>query len=218
MKLELRATKDQERLVQAPKLADDVLQVGMLGIIEEHKELGEGLLIEQQRLIAKYGPESRQAKTAALRLDVHEQMKLGIKVYSERLTMRTPEPSPDGFIVYGRVLNSAGEGIAKVNVAALNPKSQPVDQATTDDEGAFELSLSTADTVGRAPSETIDVRGVRDSLDDKLQLRLEVSDRRKKTLYRDQEPFEITPGFRSYREINLEKEPGSTDKNSKAKS
>lgn len=209
MRSELRATPDLEQLALAPKRADEVLRLGLQDTVAEHEELDELLRMEQQRLIAKYGAESPQAKNAAVRLDLHEQMNVGIKIYSERLSMRAPETSPDRFVIYGRVLSSEGEGLSNLIVAARDQKSKLVDQATTDDLGGFELSLSAADHLVQPSSETIDVAGLR-GLDERLTLRLEVTDRRRKKLYSDEEPFEVIPGLRSYREIVLSKDPGAT--------
>lgn len=211
MSSELRTTSDLEQLALVPGRADEVLQLGLQDMVDDHKELDGLLQIEQQRLIAKYGPESPQAKAAAVRLDVHEQMKMGIKIYSERLRVPTPEVSPDRFVVYGRVLCSEGEGLAGLSVAAVDQKSHAVDQATTDDQGAFELSFSSADYLA-PPSKTIDVEGLRGA-DETPTVRLEIADRRKKKLHRDEEPLEVTWGLRSYREIVLSKDPDPGPKN-----
>lgn len=88
--------------------------------------MGKPPLRERQRLSAKYGPDSPQVKTLAMRLELHDQMKVGIKIHKERLDLQTPDTSSDSFIVYGRVLNNEGDGLGGLHVAAIDEKAKIV--------------------------------------------------------------------------------------------
>lgn len=209
MKLE-GASPELRVLEKMPGLADEGLRSAMKVISEEHQEQGATLRLEQQRLIAKYGPDSSQAKTAAVRLDLNEQMKMGIKVHSARLGLRTPEASNDQFIVYGRVLNTDGDGLGGLQVAAVNQKSQAAAQTTTDDQGVFSLSISVAANTIRGSAGAVNVKETKGARAEP-ELRLLISDRRKKTLYLDQQTFQPASGRLSYREVVLSQVTDATE-------
>lgn len=192
------ASSDLSMLEQSPALVDQVIRSAMHAISEEHQQQADALQLERQRLSVKYGPDSAQARTSAMRLELHDQMKLGIKLQRERLSLKTPETSTNYYMVYGRVLNTEGDGLPKLEVSAVDLKSQVVAQTVTDDEGVFELPIPAAGTKPRIAS-GIDVKDV--PLDTEAQLRLQVSDQRNKILYRDQEAFQPANGRLSYREI-----------------
>jgi len=210
MKTEISAASDLEALAQAPLLADDVFRSAMKVISEEHKQHGDALQLEQQRIIAKYGPDSPQAKTAATRVDMHDQMKLGIKVHLERLSLKTPETSANSYIVYGRVLNTEADGLPKLEVSAVDLKAQVAARTATDDVGVFELPIPAGGAIKPKVASGAEVKDV--PLDTEAQLRLQVSDQRKRILYRDQETFQPAPGRLSYREIVVSQAPNPPGK------
>jgi hypothetical protein len=211
MKLNLNNLPDLSALTGAPKLADEALRSSLQLISDEHEEQEASLKLEQQRLAVKYGQDSKQARNAVQRIEAHQQMRVGIKVHLERMKMQTPQRSADSFILYGRVLQDDGEGIGGLSVAAIDPKSQPIAQAKTDERGAFQMMIApTAATVKASAKEVIESEASVDPLDAQMQLRLQVSDSRKRVLFEDNEPFPLGQGRVSYREIILsEKVPAA---------
>jgi hypothetical protein len=201
------AFTDLSTLEQSPAIVDQVVRSAMNTISDEHQLRADGLQLERQRLSAKYGPDSPQAKDAAARVGLHDQMKVGIKVQTERLNLRTPEPTSDSFIVYGRVLNSEGDGLEGLVVAAVDQKGQAIGRSDTDDQGVFELAIRDAGVAPQGSSGAIEATATSAAPDSQTELLLQVSDRRNRTLYRDQESFQLAAGRLSYREIVLSQQP-----------
>src|SRR5262245_45907207 len=74
---------------------------------------------ERQRLATKYGAESPQAKAATARLELLDKERTGIDAELVRGSIEVPQTAANRFIVYGRVLNAAGQGVQGLTVAAM---------------------------------------------------------------------------------------------------
>jgi hypothetical protein len=109
----------------------------------ENQRQNAALQLEQRRLDAKYGPTSVQVKQGSLALETHNQFRAGLEVFSERLSVPTPEPSEDRFVVYGRILNDEGAGRAGLSVSVESRDAKVVAKTTTNEKGVFELSIPT---------------------------------------------------------------------------
>jgi hypothetical protein len=206
MKVNNPVIPDLSALANAPKLADEALRSSLQLVSDRHQEQEASLKLEQQRLAFKYGQDSKQARTAAQRIEAHQQMRVGIKVHLERSKVQSPQRSPDNFILYGRVLQEDGEGVGALAVSAIDQKSQSIAQAKTDERGAFQLTIApsaTATATKSSAKEVIESEAAATPWDAQMRLRLQVSDSRKKILFEDDEPFQPAQGRLSYREIVL---------------
>lgn len=188
---------------QAPAFVDQVARTAMRSLSDEQQQRSDALQLERQRLSAKYGADSPQVASVAQRLELHDQVNVAIKVQKERFDLRTPDTSTDSLIVYGRVVDTAGEGLGGLTVSAIDEKAKIVATTETDDGGGFELPILTSAFTRKVASGAVEVEGTKEGLDEQADLRLQISDARKRTLYRDQEVFQPTPGKLSYREIVL---------------
>ena len=204
------------RFEQTPALADEMWMLALTFIAVENQRQDAALQLEQRRLDAKYGPTSVQVREGILNLAMHNQFQAGIQVLSERLNVPTPEPSENRFVVYGRILNDEGCGRAGLSVSVESQDAKVVAKATTNEKGVFELSIPT--TGGSQRGAAAKGTKKRAAADEPLSLRLQISDRQKKILYRDKEVFQPTSGSLSFQEIVVSEGPEPTKASRKKRS
>src|SRR5262245_20213699 len=104
-------------LVGALAVADDIRRAEVDRLASASDVERATLDKELQLLIAKYGAESPQAQAATARLAWLDTERAGIKAEVVRRAIPVPETSANRFVVYGRVLDPAGEGIPRLTVA-----------------------------------------------------------------------------------------------------
>lgn len=188
-------------LEQAITIADDMLVAAATLASEDHRHQEVALKLEHIRLEARYGPDSDQAREAEARLITHGQLRSEIDMELGRFNVRTPETAPDALVVYGRVLSAEAEPAQRLRVSAIDEKRAVVAHTATDEQGVFEMYIPLAadqSYVGNR-KRAADAKAAKAE----SRLRLEVSDREKKTLWRDSEGFIPAPGRLLYREIRL---------------
>jgi hypothetical protein len=186
----------------AGKIVDGLRLASLGGLIALRTAERAAAIVEQRRLVAKYGSESDQAQTAAARLIQLDLELAGIAAEIIRQESVTPETGPDRFVVYGRVLNAKGQGLTKVTVAAINSKRVAIASTESADLGRFELVVllkrAGAQTTGQDKGPTAE------SIDSaQLTFQLHLTHRKAKLSYLFDEVFVAVGGQMAYREITV---------------
>ena len=197
----------------AGNVVDGIRLAGLTGLLQFRTSERAAADVEQKRLAAKYGNASTQATTAAARVS---QLDMELEaLIAEVIRQQSPAPAtaPDRFIVYGRVLSSKGEGLAKVTVAAVDANKKALASAQSGDLGRFELTVPVATKAG-AP--TKDVAGGQNATagtpDPTAQaapitFQLNLTNQQTKLAYMFDEVFTAVGGQMAYREITAPDAP-----------
>ena len=166
---------------------------------------------ERERLASKFGKESPHVAAIAAQIEARGNLVSALGLERERAGTAVPKTSPREAVLYGRVTNKQGTAVPKVEVLVklerTDPKSNQSGQAektATDSSGRFEIRLSTAEPIN-------------------VLLELNYGGR---LVYRDDEPFKLTPGTATYRELAVDvqdpadapKPPGTAPRKTAAKS
>jgi hypothetical protein len=98
---------------------------------------------ESMRLARKYGPQSREALAAGLRVDQHKSYRSELAQELDRATLPVPAADPAAAIIYGRVFSADGKPQAKSAVEVLDASGKKVlGRAVTGSDGAYLIKLS----------------------------------------------------------------------------
>ncbi len=158
---------------------------------------------EQKRLEDKYGPKSRRAQDAAARLD---QLDLELATLDAEIVRQqtvTPQTADGRFFVYGRVFDSTGQGLARVAVAAVDPKLTVLSRTTTGDLGRFELlvPLRQATGLNQAVGADESTRMGAVAPPAAITFQIQLTQPKAQAPYLDSETFVALPGQMAYREF-----------------
>src|SRR5579859_4406651 len=99
------------------------------------------LKFEQVRTSSLFGAHSHQAILVRERMLDQAALSRAIAAELLRSRVRVPVPSGNQFVVYGRVLDNAGQPLKNIQVAAIDPEGAVVLTAVSDASGRFELRV-----------------------------------------------------------------------------
>ena len=96
---------------------------------------------ESDRLAGKYGKDSQQAQGATSRMAAQAQQQAAVA--ADLLRASTPIPSPEQgtFVVYGRVIDAQGKGLAGAKIVAADTSGSSLASTSSKGQGAFELRV-----------------------------------------------------------------------------
>lgn len=169
-------------------VAADQLNAGLLrDNLLETGDLIAALDNERRRLAAKHGDKSRQVVELDQRLAATARLKSSIEEDLERATLPLPKISSKEAIVFGRVVDLSGQGIAKLDVIlqgqpAAGETAPPAVKGVTGKGGHFELRLVTSNPVAAL----LEVR------------------QSSRVLHRDRSPMSLEPRTARFREISVD--------------
>jgi hypothetical protein len=186
---------------------------------QAHQAQQAALAIEASRVAARYGANSVQSQ--AIQARVAAQAARGGIITAERRRTQIPAPSAlsAAFIVYGLVLDAAGNPKKGVKVEAIDPAGAPITATRADSIGVFQLS--TPAVSAKQPAEKLDTPAkpanaeearaksgkatvVREAvLTAVTKLMLVLTDGDTGKVYRDPEVFNVAAGAVTYREIAM---------------
>jgi hypothetical protein len=188
-------------LTNVPAVADAARRAGLQRLAALYDAHREGLDAERRRLETKYGSSSSQAKTAADRSEALDRERVAIGADLVRVTLVPPPAGADRFVVWGRVIDSAGVGLPGVRVAAVASDGKELASASSKLQGVFELSVPARQRPGRDGATT--GPGA-------LTFQIRVTYSRRGVTVTDEEVFEPTPGRLAYRELVLRADAAPT--------
>jgi hypothetical protein len=185
-------------LAGAPAVADAIRQAEVKRLAFVSNAERAALDTERQRLAMKYGAESPQAKAATARLELLDKERAGIDAELVRGTIEVPETAANRFVVYGRVLDSAGKGVQGMTVAAIAPNGKALARGVSDERGVFEVQVPVPQSrsggnTGKAGQ----------SADTTVLFQLQITSRKPRLSFKDDEVFEAAGDRLAYREITV---------------
>jgi hypothetical protein len=112
------------------------------------------LSIGRGRAAAKYGAASAQVKDLDARLNAAAARATAVRTAREQALVESPVLPPNSAGVFGRVVDSDGVGIVGAVVEALDAKLAPIQHATTQDGGTYQLVLTVGVSSAREAGNT----------------------------------------------------------------
>jgi hypothetical protein len=109
-------------------------------IYADHKNRRAALVLEELRLAAQYGARSEQARLAQAKIDRFDAAGVALAAEFERSILKSPDPDPKGFVVYGRVLDRSGSGVPGLTVSAIGPNEAVLGETKTSGPGEFSIT------------------------------------------------------------------------------
>jgi hypothetical protein len=155
------------------------------------------LAAESERLKAKYGDQSPQASAAAADVAWLAQERSEMEAQLTRESIPVAPTAADTFVVYGRVLDRNGAGVAAMTVSAVLANGTALGRAKTLENGAFELAV-------KAPAKSSAVTDAAAAPVPIPRFQLDVSSRKPPVSHLDEEIFEPVLDHMAYREITLD--------------
>ncbi len=198
MRITAKPEETAKNLMAVPAAMDVAWRSGiqlLAGLTDSERA---ALEAERKRLEAKYGVESPQAKVVTARLEWLDKERAGIAAEMIRETIQVPETTADRFVVYGRTLNSTSEGVQSVTVTAVDPNGKDLARGVSDERGVFEVQVpvrpsSPGSGAGKAGQAT----------DTAVLFQLQISSRKLRLSFKDDEMFEAVGNRLAYREITV---------------
>jgi hypothetical protein len=145
----------------------------------------DALKFEESRMISLYGANSHQAILVKERLLEQATLSQAVSGQLQKSQVPVPQPSPNHFVVYGRVLDSAGRALKDMEVSATDAQGAVIVGAVSDANGRYVLPVAAA-----APA-------------DGTTFQLVVSDKNRATLLQHPETLKPAAGMLAYRDITI---------------
>jgi hypothetical protein len=191
------------------------------------------LAIEQSRIASRYGTNSAESQEIAARVAANTARGNTVALETQRSQATVPQSTPDGFIVYGFVVDSTGAARKGVDIAAVSTAYASLATAKTDSQGAFLICVPTtpsADAQGASgtrqskESKSREAKEARDAKEGQskeptgagptastpLTFQLVLSAKAKTPTFRNPEVFQAIGGQTAYREIVTPANPTRT--------
>src|SRR5262249_37500477 len=102
-----------------------------------HQAESAALAIERSRIASRYGSDSQESQQIAARVAANTARGNTVALETRRSQVTVPQSTPEGFIVYGVVLDSTGAARKGVEIAAITSAYASLASANTDSQGAF---------------------------------------------------------------------------------
>lgn len=179
------------------------------------------LAIEQSRIVSRYGSNSAESQEIAARVLANTARGNTVAIETQRSQVAVPQSTPNGFIVYGVVVDSSGAARKAVDIAATSSAYATLASTKTDSQGVFLLCVpTTAPTDGRTapgPARSKEAAGTSEKASGDagaasapLTFQLVLSDKAKTPTFRDPEIFQVKGGQIAYREIVMPARPAAS--------
>lgn len=169
-----------EEVVNVLERADKVRELGLADALKQTESKRLALSLERSRLIAAYGPECPRVQQVEARLAAYGERRNLVHAELQRARIRPVKADQAAVALHGRVVDSAGAGIAEATVTAYAADGRTVvGKATSDELGHYSISVP-------AGAETAIILEVRQA---------------EKVVHRDTEAQPFQPNTVSYVEI-----------------
>ncbi len=182
------------------------------------------LTIEQSRVVSRFGSNSTEGQQIQARLVVNTARGSTVALETQRSQVAVPQPTADGFIVYGLIVDSTGNACKGVEITATSTAYATLASTKSDGQGAFLLCVPTTPGAhggrGSAVKETAGVGAAHKAAEkssaaankasaaptvQSFQLVLTT----KALTFRNPETFQATGGRLAYREIVFPAKPAT---------
>jgi beta-lactam-binding protein with PASTA domain len=164
--------------------AGDRLRFAALGRISSLSVAKQkSLLREEKTVVARYGADSPEAKSARRRLDVERRFDTAVKVETERTQAEVVSRNREALTIHGRLVNTRRLAVRPMTVSATDEQGKAVAYSVSDSNGYFALQIPASDNTR---NENVTLR---------------VSDENRAVFYRGTECFARVPGRIFYREL-----------------
>ena len=164
--------------------AGDRLRFAALGRISSLSVAKQkSLLREEKTVVARYGADSPEAKSARRRLDVERRFDTAVKVETERTQAEVVSRNREALTIHGRLVNTRRLAVRPMTVSATDEQGKAVAYSVSDSNGYFALQIPASDNTRNE------------------NVTLLVSDENRAVFYRGTECFARVPGRIFYREL-----------------
>ena len=164
--------------------AGDRLRFAALGRISSLSVAKQkSLLREEKTVVARYGADSPEAKSARRRLDVERRFDTAVKVETERTQAEVVSRNREALTIHGRLVNPRRLAVRPMTVSATDEQGKAVAYSVSDSNGYFALQIPASDNTRNE------------------NVTLLVSDENRAVFYRGTECFARVPGRIFYREL-----------------
>jgi beta-lactam-binding protein with PASTA domain len=164
--------------------AGDRLRFAALGRISSLSVAKQkSLLREEKTVVARYGADSPEAKSARRRLDVERRFDTAVKVETERTQAEVVSRNREALTIHGRLVNPRRLAVRPMTVSATDEQGKAVAYSVSDSNGYFALQVPASDNTRNE------------------NVTLLVSDENRAVFYRGTECFARVPGRILYREL-----------------
>ena len=164
--------------------AGDRLRFAALGRISSLSVAKQkSLLREEKTVVARYGADSLEAKSARRRLDVERRFDTAVKVETERTQAEAVSRNREALTIHGRLVNTRRLAVRPMTVSATDKQGKAVAYSVSDSNGYFALQIPASDNTRNE------------------NVTLLVSDENRAVFYRGTECFARVPGRIFYREL-----------------
>lgn len=164
--------------------AGDRLRFAALGRISSLSVAKQkSLLREEKTVVARYGADSPEAKSARRRLEVERRFDTAVKVETERTQAEVVSRNREALTIHGRLVNPRRLAVRPMTVSATDEQGKAVAYSVSDSNGYFALQVPASDNTRNE------------------NVTLLVSDENRAVFYRGTECFARVPGRILYREL-----------------
>jgi hypothetical protein len=122
----------------APLRAQAVQSLG-----QRQQSENSALTIEQSRVNSRFGSNSPEGQQIQARVAAHTARGSTVALELQRSQVSVPQPTPDGFIVYGLIFDGTGKARRGVDITATSSSYAKLASAKSDGQGAFLLCVPT---------------------------------------------------------------------------
>jgi hypothetical protein len=195
------------------------------------------LAIEQSRIVSRFGNNSVESREIAALVLANTARGNTVALETQRSQVAVPQSTPNGFIVYGLVIDSTAAPRKGIDIVATSNDYATLASTKTDSQGAFLIVVPTTPPVkeqgapgsappkdtpsktaghkaGSAPAK--DTAGTSPAAVDKaaappapLTFQLALSDKAKTPTFRNPEVFQAKGGQIAYREVVMPAKPAA---------
>ena len=101
------------------------------------------LTIEQSRVVSRFGSSSAEGQQIQARVVANTARGSTVALETQRSQVTVPQPTADGFIVYGLIVDSTGKARTGVEITATSTAYVALASTESDGQGAFLLCVPT---------------------------------------------------------------------------
>ncbi len=138
---------------------------------------------EERTVVARFGADSPEAKSARSRLEVEQRFDTAVKVETQRTQAEVVSRNPEALTIHGRLVNPRRLAVRPMTVSATDNQGKAVAYSVSDSNGYFALQVPASDNTRNE------------------NVTLLVSDENRAVFYQGAECFARVPGSIFYREI-----------------
>ena len=122
----------------APQRAQAVQYLG-----QGQQTASSALTIEQSRVVSRFGSDSAEGQQIKARALANSARDATVALETQRSQVSVPQPTADGFIVYGLIVDSTGKARKGVEITATSAAYAALASTRSDGQGAFLLCVPT---------------------------------------------------------------------------